>query len=330
MQHIIAIPLTGVGLHGGYRGDTWFRRRLEVFKAYTFKSLLAQTNQNFLVWFWMRPEEEHNPIVQELRTYLDTTGLNYHFSFQGLLYHDDKFTEFSLKTVLRNFLMMLWDCLRYKQIKNPFEILKYSFQNKNKTLPHRLSKALQELTPRLTLEPEVYLTRIDSDDMFHKEAVELIQKVPPGFKRAVTFKNGYVLNKQTGQLADWVPPTNPPFHTIIFPLSVFVDPIAHLAYYASYRSHEDIPRIFECIELPDEHYCYVINHGNISTYWNTSQMYVVTTNGTNIGTKWNLGVLRKIWLKLQGNKTQFKIHPFIGKEYFSPLKEEILAQFGIE
>lgn len=329
IKHLIAIPLTGVGLSGGYRGDVWFKKRLEVFKNHTLKSLLNQKNKDFTVWFWMRPEEENNPIVHELGKYLDSTGLDYIFSFHGLLYWDDKFNEFSWRLVTRNILMMLASCWRNKTIPNPTQIIRHAFSDKNKTLPTRIASALAEL-PRWK-SSWVYLTRIDSDDMFHRDAVDLIQASKPARKRALVFENGFVLNTKTGQLADWNPKTNPPFHTIIFPTATFFDPAKHLEYYGAFRSHESIPHVFKTVKLPDDKYCYVVNHGNISTYWE-AQMYLVTTEtGTNIGTRWNTSWLGKLWLKYKnpGLKITQAKHPFIGKEYHGKVKEKILSNFGL-
>lgn len=333
--HIVATPLTGVGLHGGFRGNKWFKERIEIFKNYTLKSLQNQTNKQFIHWFWLRPEEENNPLVKELDEYLTSINYPHIFSFNGLLYHDDKFTRFTPRVIIRNFLMMCWDCLRYKQWKSPLEILKYTFQNKNKTLLKRLDKALYEFRYKLPVVDWVYLTRIDSDDMFHKDVIQLIQAQTPDEKKALVMEKGFILNKQTNQVAEWNPTTNPPFHTIIFPYYRFTNPIEHLAYYGKFNSHEDIKKAFNCIKLPDEKYLYLTHGKNISTYWYTN-LYMVTTghgNHQNIGTHWNLNKLRTWWLMKKNpnlnNNIQRGVHPFIGKEFSEEEKEEILKQFGI-
>ena len=66
IKHLIAIPFSGVGLHGGFRGDTWFRHRIDIFKNHTLKSLKNQSNKDFTLWLWMRPEEKNNPLTREL------------------------------------------------------------------------------------------------------------------------------------------------------------------------------------------------------------------------------------------------------------------------
>lgn len=329
IRHIIYIPFTGVGLHGGMRSPEWFSKRIQVFKDHTLKSLVNQKNKDFTLWCSFRAEEFTNPLTRQISNAIREAGISYRFTFDGLMYWDDKFTHFTPRVAFRNFLMMLWDCWKYKQLKNPLEVLRHSFQNKNSTLESRIASSLLCLPGRDS--KWIYLTRIDSDDMFHKDAVKIIQAAKPAKKKALVFTNGFVLNKQTGQLADWNPKTNPPFHTIIFPSGDFFDAKKHLAYYGDYRSHESIPHVFKAEKLPDEKYCYVVNHGNISTYWNT-QMYLVTTEtGTNIGTRWNTSWLGKLWLKYKNPTvkiTQEK-HPFIGREYSGKVKKEILKNFGL-
>lgn len=323
--------MTGVGLHGGFRGNSWYKNRVEVFKEHTLKSLINQSKKDFVVWMSFRREEASNPLTDELSKALKNAKIKYVFTFDGLPYWDDKFTEFTSRTIVRNFLMMVMDCWRNKEWRSPFEIFQYSFENKNRTLPQRLKNSVKKLQKYLPKVDWVYLTRIDSDDMFHKNAIELIQSVEPKEKRALTFDKGYVLNKQTGQVADWNPKTNPPFHTIIFPTEDFFNPILHQIYYGDYRSHESIPHVFNAIKLPNKKYCYVVNHRNISTYWNTKYYLVTTGHGTNIGTRWNTSWLGNAWLKWKHKDlkiTQGK-HPFIGKEYNGIMKEKILKQFGL-
>lgn len=162
----------------------------------------------------------------------------------------------------------------------------------------------------------------------------MIKNHLPKENRALVMKNGYILNMQTGQLADWIPSTNPPFHTIIFPYDVFFDGQKHLEYYKEYKSHESISDIFDCVSLPDKKYLYLTHGKNISTYWNTNKLYLVTTNGsTNIGTRWRVNRLHTWWIEKKNpelkNKLQRGIHPFIGQEYFGLQKKAILKDFGI-
>lgn len=336
--HLIAIPVSGVGLHGGFRSNAWYAHRLEIFKNYTLKSLANQSNKNFLIWLWFRPEERHNPITQEWFNAIEGAGLEYHASFHGLMYVDDKFLDYGLKAKVRNFLMMLWDCWVYKTWKSSRELWRYTWENKNRTLRSRLTVALRELKERIGEADWVYLTRIDSDDMFHREAVNLIQSKSPEYKKALVFDHGFIYNVMTGQLATWEPPTNPPFHTIIFPGSTFFDPQKHKEYYGAFSSHEDIPKVFNAETL--DMYKYMVSfHGkHISTGWESDvlrkashvlkygkaepfrgdeiQGYCYSVSGQNISTHWQ-SRLRK--------QKNF----MIGQEFEGKTKEGILADFGI-
>ncbi|MCK9370402.1 hypothetical protein M0R04_10880 [Candidatus Dojkabacteria bacterium] len=299
--HLIYTPFTGVGLHGGYRGDEWFSNRIDVFKNNTLKSLLNQTSKNFVHWISFRPEERGHPLVVELAKYLDSfDSYKYIFTFNGLMYHDDKFTNYTLKTRFKNFLQMYHDNLK----QNPFKLLKLVWENKNKTLVPRIYSSLIDIAKYIgTNYKWIYLTRIDSDDMLASDAVDLIQKQNPEWKRALVFKNGYIYNCKTGQVAEWLPPTNPPFHTIIFPASTFFDSQAHYEYYDDFKSHEDTTRVFNPIVLPDYKYM-VAYHGR-----------------GHISTAWESPVIKKIHHRIKYKR----INPFIGKI----LSSEIKKDFGI-
>lgn len=327
--HLIYTPFTGVGLHGGFRGDAWFRHRIEIFKNYTIKSMLNQSNKNFIHWLSFRMEEQYNPLTQELFKYLKEINYPIIFTFDGLMYWDDKFTKYTLKLALRNMMMMIWDCWIYKEWKNPFTIWKYTWEDKNRTLLQRLTYVLSNFKKDFTGYDWVYMTRIDSDDMFHKDAIEMIQQQTPEMNKALIFDKGFIYNVQTGQLADWNPPTNPPFHTIIFHNWDFFDPVKHLAYYKDFHTHEDIQRIFNCDKLDDKKYLVSFHGKHISTGWDSplprrvyqrfkyGKGYCYTTSGRNLSTHWE-------------SRTGHIKNFMIGKEYEGEEKVEILKDFGIE
>mgnify|MGYP001579304315 CR=1 FL=1 len=340
--HIIAIPFTGVGLHSGYRGDTWFKHRIEIFKNYTLKSLKNQSNKDFIIWCWFRPEEAENPLVDEIRDALAQAGLRFIFTFHGLMYHDDKFNDYNLRTKIRNLFMMVWDMWIYKEWKSPKELWKYTWEDKNKTLLNRLRQALHSVQRTIGSDYDwVYLTRLDSDDMLHKEAVNCIQASLPEYKKALVFDKGYIYNVITKQVAEWNPPTNPPFHTIIFPAGTFFDAHGHKEYYGSFTSHEDIRKVFDC-ETLDVHKYMVSFHGkHISTAWNSDPLrkikhvaqygsgdpfrgeeilpkgYCYTTNGRNISTRWE-------------SHLRHEKNSMIGNEFETQSdREQILSDFGL-
>ena len=72
MKHLIYVPFTGLGLKGGYRGDTWLKNRINIFQKFTLVSLLHQSNRDFVLWVQWRPEDELNPLVMQLKKTLNS------------------------------------------------------------------------------------------------------------------------------------------------------------------------------------------------------------------------------------------------------------------
>ena len=269
------IPLTGVGIPG-FRGDDWYRERIEIFKQTTLKSLLNQENRNFILWITCRPEEMIKMETFNLGSYLRSLGVKYMFTFNSLPYWDDKFSHDPWSR-LKNLARMI----RWGWRNRTWKLgLGQVFVDKNKTLAWRLRQSLKSLQDRFGYADWVYLTRLDSDDMFHKSAVREIQEQEPHIE-ALVYKNGYIFNGSNGDVAEYVPKTNPPFHTIIFPGDIFFDAKKHLNYYGDFRSHEDIPNLFKVKTMSDGRYCVGINNPylHISTLWNHPYRgKVVSTN----------------------------------------------------
>lgn len=238
--HIIYVPFTGVGKNP-YKGDNWFLDRIEIFKDHTLNSLLNQTNKNFILWLSFRPEDQDNIITHRLVSYLHDQNIDFFCSYEGLMYWDDKNLEANktLEARLHNQLLLM------------------------QAYPNSLHKNIDY----------ILMTRLDSDDMLHKDVVQLIQDQEPNTK-ALTLQLGYVFNKDTGEVAEWNPLTNPPFHTIIYPRDTFFDAEKHIAYYEGFKSHEDIARLPHKVLWREENrqdrlYC-VLTHNpemHISTNW---------------------------------------------------------------
>ena len=225
--HLCMIPMTGLGLHGGYRGDTWFKYRIELFKNYTLQSLLNQTNRNFTIWLSFRPEERDNPICQEFERYMRTVNQPSVFTYGGLMFYDDKFEDTGLLD--------------------------------------RLKVGLPELKEKLEEAKYVYETLTPSDDLYHQSAIDDIQNTEYNKGKATVFNKGFMHNTKTQRVAEWNPETNPPFYTIMYPADVFFDPVKHFEYMKDFKSHEDIARLFECVRLPNDRYCVLTHEKNIST-----------------------------------------------------------------
>ncbi len=77
-----------------------------------------------------------------------------------------------------------------------------------------------------------YEQSIDFNNPDHKEAVKEIQAA---FERmpelqAIGFSKGYIADYVNKKVANYDPYTNPPFYTIKFPRSVFIDPLKHVEF----------------------------------------------------------------------------------------------------
>lgn len=243
-QHYIYIPFTGVGLKQ-YGGDEWFTKRIEIFKNFTFKSLFNQSVRDFVLWISFRPEEEENSLTKELELYIRSKGVECVFTFDSLMYHDDRFVQ------------------------------------QNETLKTRLTKSLRILeniskkSPDHYTEGQILVTRIDSDDMLRHDAVLKIRESANEYKcGSVLLWRGLIYNAETEELAEWLPRTNPPFHSIVFDKNEFFDADLHLGIFDRWKSHEDTPIfVTPSVIVPfDNLYCVVVHNpqNHISTSWNHS------------------------------------------------------------
>lgn len=264
--HIIYIPFSGVGIEVN-RGEEWLRERIKIFEEYTLKSLVFQKEKNFYLWMSFRPEDFNTTAITQLERTILESGIQAFFTFDGLMYYDDKF-EPGIVPTMKNVLRLLRRSLRNHHFTGLFHSIWQLRHNKNSTLKKRLAKSLSQI--KLPKADYIYLTRLDSDDMLHYLAVERIQEIEPKIRRAIVMKTGYIYDTNTGKIAEYHPDTNPPFHTITFPRSVFFNPRLHEEYYGPFKSHEDITKVFNPTILGSGYYCVVIHNkeNHISTLWN--------------------------------------------------------------
>lgn len=233
--HLVAIPFTGLGLHNGFRGNRWFKYRINIFKKYTLKSLINQTDLNFILWLAFRKEEKTNPLTIRFYKYLkNVCPFPVIFTYGGCFIWDDKY--------------------RNDNLLERLEIILPEIKEK-------LGKILGE-------KKWVYETMQPSDDMYSSTAMEEINKQEPEKRGILSHFRGFILNKQTQRVAEWNPTTiNPPFYTIMYPIEDFLDPVKHFNYFKNSKSHEDVIRLFNPIRLPDNRYCVLVHEKNISTNW---------------------------------------------------------------
>lgn len=250
--HFMYCPFTGLGLHGGYRGDKWLKNRIRVFNQFVLQSLVNQSKREFVLWISWRPADRKNKIVQDFKKNLDEIrGLTTVFTYGGVMFWDDKYD--------------------------------------NDQLLERLRATLPELKSYAKDADVVYMTIQPSDDMYLYNAVEGIQNYPYAPHTAIGWRDGYIINYATKEIAEYNPDTHPPFYTIMFPKDTFLNPDKHYEYIGPYKSHEYVPDFLDYKTLP-------------------GRGFVVGTHGENISTTF--------------------IHPYKGKTLSDKEKDDILIKTG--
>lgn len=227
---IFSIPFTGKTPYGnGFSGQDWYDYRANIFKDYTLKSLMNQTDKDFIIWAHFRPEEEANPTTKIIENALEESGLDYILTFNGPIIMEDRAT---------------WH---------------------NVDLIERAEKSLKKLEP---IEDEwVVEISLDSDDMVFNRLVEIIKTKEMRTRGAFFMKRGFMYDSENKRMASWNNPFSMSVYAITYPTNIFLDAKKHFIYQRGFNSHEQIPKLFNAEQLPDGMYC-VLTHGkNISTVW---------------------------------------------------------------
>jgi hypothetical protein len=289
------MPLTGLGLYGGYRGRRWLRNRIKIFKQFVLPSLKAQTNKNFVLWVSVRYEDINNPLIKELAAFLQTIQeFKTAFTYSGVCFWDDKYEE----EIARNRLVL--------SIRNSMgELLNYTGES-----------------------DEVLMTIQPSDDCYYQEMVEEVQNI---FKnnhdiQAVAYTKGYVMDYINLKIAEWNPITNPPFFTIKFPRETFIDARKHIEYTGPYKSHEFIGDFLKVLPIYDRNFLVGTHGENISTIFNHPYTGIAFDNAEGILERFGLsGVrplkikisLRRLLMKQLPHGWQRKLRYWIGERFYA-------------
>ena len=250
MKHLLYIPFTGLGLKNGFRGQTWLKNRIKVFKQFVLPSLIHQSNRNFTLWVQWRPEEEGNPLVMELQNTLAyMRDFPFIFTYGGLCFEDDK----------------------------------YDRPESLQRLESNLARTMPYLQPVVDGQDTVIMTLQPSDDCFLSDMVERTQKEAEKFDNkpmSIGYREGYMMNYKTLELAEYArhdvktddvstytTNTIPPFFSVVFPRSVFLDASAHIKWTGPYRSHEYIADHTDYHKLEGPGFIVGTHGENISTTW---------------------------------------------------------------
>ena len=129
----------------------------------------------------------------------------------------------------------------------------------------------------------VYYTRIDSDDMFHKNAIGEIQQYEFSHRQALLFQKGYCYDCKNNRLQHYFMPS-PPFSTIMFPMSIYLDENKQNAY-TQITSHDTIIYCMDACTLSENKFIVNVHGTNrISVYQNDRTVFKGHENETEIPT----------------------------------------------
>ena len=267
-KHIIYIPMGGVGLFDDPNDNVWLLYRLSVFREYTLKSILNQTVKPDLLWISF-DGRAGNPWIKaleiELNRYLPTL-----ITHTGLIYADDKFvfrlkSSKSYESTFKQAYRMASRSVRKRDIRIFFRYL-HRLMFKNRSLIERMDATLPQVRRMLGRFDWAYLTRIDSDDLIHKDWVWEVNNHYPQRKLSLVRQRGYVYNGET--LAIWNPQTCPQFFTLCIPDVAFRMGSEFVDYWGDYISHEDANKVFEWRKLEDFRYVMLMHKNQISSVFN--------------------------------------------------------------
>lgn len=270
--HFLYVPFTGLGLYQGWRGRRWLRNRIKIFKQFVVPSLVAQTNQNFILWISWRYQDKYDLDVRGLEDYLEKRFPGrVVFTYAGVCFWDDKYP----------------DAVAYNRLIDA------------------VHGSMGELFNMMGESDTILMTIQPSDDCYSRSAVGGIQSTFAKFPEleAVCFQNGYIMNYQTKQVAEYTPDTNPPFYTIKFPRKTFTDPLKHLEFTAL---KEDVGKYRKGTPIPSHEYVSkALKVGSVR-----ERLFCVGVHGENISTAWN--------------------HPFRGEMLEGAERDQVFQDFGLE
>jgi hypothetical protein len=221
------------GKGGGFKGQTWYDNRYKLYREFTLKSLMNQTDKDFLIWLQFRPEEKDNPTTAKIESQLKLSGLKYIMTFDSPIMMEDR---------------------------APWH---------NVDLIERATRSLKQLEP--IEEDYVVEVNLDSDDMVHKRFVEILKTKETKDRKAFFMRKGFMYSVDN-RLADWNNPYSMSIYAIVYPTPIFLDAQKHFDYQNGLNSHEQIPKLFDAEELPDGMYCCLYHGFNISTIWGHDYM----------------------------------------------------------
>lgn len=272
------MPLLGLGLYSGHRGSKWLKDRIKIFKETVYKSLLTQTDQDFILWVSVRHEDRSDPLIREFQHFLENSPLNVVFTHTGVCFWDDKYPD---------------DVARER-------------------LVHAVHGALGELHNVMGEADDILMTIQPSDDCYFRDMVKETKRVfreKPDLQ-VYGYRHGYVMDYTTGELKEWNPKTTPPFYTIRFPRAIFTDPFKHIEYTGPYKSHEYVKDFMKADYVMKRGFIVGCHGLNISTVFDHPYANDCWENKVNILSDFGLSDFKKIVFPFSVRAKIFKKLPY--------------------
>lgn len=112
----------------------------------------------------------------------------------------------------------------------------------------------------------VYDTRIDTDDLFHKEVIDEIQKYDFDWRRALVFQKGFCYNCVENKLQHYEA-FSPPNATLMHPKEIYIDIPKRTEYNAGLCSHDQVFGLFNSIIMSENKYMILVHSNNQDTIY---------------------------------------------------------------
>ena len=137
--------------------------------------------------------------------------------------------------------------------------LKYLLVNKT------IKDDLKDKMSTLVGSSYVYTTRIDTDDVFHKDVVDEIQRYEYSEKRTLIYQKGYCYDVVNNRLQHYFA-KSPPFSTSMFTREIFVDDSKRNEY-IGVKSHDQLFKNTKSIVLSENKYIVLIHNRNLDSVY---------------------------------------------------------------
>jgi len=119
----------------------------------------------------------------------------------------------------------------------------------------------KQITDNLPKTDYIYATRIDSDDLFHKDAVKEIQSYGYEYRRALIYQSGYCYDCINHRMRHHLM-SCPPFHTVMYPYETYLDLDTAAAYRTTSGGHDTIISGMNSIILSEDKYIVLFHDSN--------------------------------------------------------------------